>query len=312
MRRFGLITSTGKEIDLTPDPNERNKIFFYQPDGLGYDENTSYRRVGQQWVLLDRYTGQGSISGTLIFMGTNPYRQFKNFVYDTYRDGLKLTYTVDEGDTVYKRNVIISSIGKTELNLGGYLECPITFLASTPWYTELTLTTKPVNMTANYGWIWDEHSTWSSDKGSIRFRSTVDMNIVINMKTNIVSPCALLIRGPINHPRWRHYVGTKLYEDGGVNCDVGSHNFLVIDNRTNPYTMKIYGEVVGEDGTYQGRVDYDNLISNVYSKSDFASDRFIKLRRGSNTIEVYSIHTPLTPSTRVLIGLEANIYHVAV
>ena len=307
MRKFGLITSTGKEIDLTSDT-----IFFHQPDGLGYDENASYRRIGSRWILLDRYEEQGEISGTLIFMGRKPYNQYRNFVYNTYRTGLKLTYTVDDGNTLYLRDVIISSIQKTELNLGGYLECPITFKASTPWYLVKTISTKPVRLTAKNGWIWERYSTWAgsqSDRSAhISFRSAPDMTLSINIKSNILSPCALMINGPMTNPRWRHTTGSTVRSEGLVNCTIGEHQFLVIDNRTAPYSIKIFREASDEDG-YTGWPDYKQMVSNVYDKSDFGMERFIQLRRGDNDIEVYS----LEPSTgTVFIALEANIYHASV
>lgn len=310
MRRFGLITGSGKDIDITSE-----KIFFYQPEGLGYEENLSYTRVGRQYVLVDRYQEQGEISGNIIFMGKKPYSQFRTFVYDTYRSGLILTYTVDEGQTIYKRNVVISSIQKTELNLGGYLDCPITFKASTPWYLELAYNTVPTKLSGNLGWEWEENTTWANGTGphagSIPFRPTVDMNLEISVSSQMISPCALVIEGPINKPRWEHSIGSKIYADGGMQCNIANHEYLVVDSRTIPYSIKVYGEAQ-EDGAYIGKPDYDNLLRNVYANSDFSTDRFIQLRRGKNKIHVYSIDTPLTRQTAVTIGVEANIYYAAV
>ena len=307
MRRFGLITGSGKEIDITSD-----KIFFYQPDGLGYEENLSYRRIGHQYSLLDRYQEQGEISGNIIFMGKKPYSQFKTFVYDTYRSGLILTYTTDEGSTVYKRNVVISSLQKTELNLGGYLDCPITFKASTPWYLEVAYNSVPVRITGNNGWKWETNTTWANGTGphagSIPFKSTVDMEVEFSVSTQMISPCALVIEGPISKPRWEHVVGSKVYADGGMECNIANHEFLVVDSRSIPYSIKVYGEAI-EDGVYIGKPDYDNVLRNVYSYSDFSTDRFIQLRRGRNKVRVYSL---LTLERSLTIGVEANIYHAAV
>lgn len=309
MRRFGLITGSGKEIDITSD-----KIFFYQPDGLGYEENLSYRRIGHQYSLLDRYHEQGEISGNILFMGKNPYSQFKTFVYDTYRSGLILTYTMDEGSTVYKRNVVISSIQKTELNLGGYLDCPITFKASTPWYLEVGVYTVPVRVSGNNGWKWDVNTTWANGTGphagSIPFRSAADMEVEISVSTQMVSPCALIIEGPISKPRWEHKIGSKIYTDGGMECNVANHEFLVVDSRNIPYSIKIYGEAIDPDtGDGLEKPDYNNCLENVYSESDFSTDRFIQLRRGRNKIRVYSL---TTLERSLTIGVEANIYHAAV
>lgn len=303
MRKFGLIAGT-EEIDLTTQT-----LFFYQPDGLGYEQNLSYRRVGRKWILLDRYEEQGEISGTLIFMGKNPYSQYKSFTYKTHRTNLKLTYTMDNGTTMYYRDVIISSIGKTELNLGGYLECPITFKASTPWYTELTYITKPTSMTNNHGWVWETYSTWAGSTADqtagIQFKSVPDMTISIDIKTRIASPCALLIRGPISSPIWTHSHGGKEIATGRINYTIPANHFLVVDNRTAPYSIKIFGE------RSDGAVDYDNEVANVYAESDFSTDRFLELRNGTNTIEVVS-SKPEELSNKILVGVEANIYHATV
>lgn len=319
MRYFELVTDIGNTIHLTSD-----KIFFYEPEGLGYEADLQYRRTDYEWVLLDRKIKQQTIKGNLIFIGKNPYKQYMDFVNATYRSGLRLLYShTVPGETGYTNatgglgeptgsgtfywlDVTISSIKKTEYNLAGYLECPVEFIASSPWYTTLSLTTRPSRITANRGWIWETNSTWPQ-----QFRSTVDMTITVNMTSYIPSPCMLYIRGEIKKPKWKHFVGTKLVSEGGVDCNVSEHDFLVVDNRKHPYSIKIYNELT-DSGSYTGFPNTDSLVRDAYADSDFETDRFITLRRGRNTIEVYSVDTPLTADSAIIIGMEARFYHVSV
>ena len=313
MRSFGLITKSGTEINLTS-----SKIFFYAPEGLGYDVNLSYRRIGNEYVLESRELSQQTISGTIIFMGDDPYDQYYRFVHNTYKSGLILWYSPFGKKMQYWRDVVVSSITKTELNQSGFLECSIEFVASTPWYTRLYLQTRPANISNNYGWVWDTSTNpsnpelgFSKSSFPLQFRSSVDMRLVVNVETDMLSPCALCIRGSIIRPKWKHFVGQKLVAEGGVECNVSAHNFLIVDNRMHPNTMKIYGELK-EGSSYTGLPDMDNVIRDAYADSDFETDRFIKLRRGRNTIEVYSADTPLTDNTAIIVAIDARIYHVSV
>ena len=250
----------------------------------------SYRTIGQRWSLLSSERSQTPISGSLAFIGDDPYAQYYEFVRDVSPKGLKFTYTTDDGRSVYKKDVRIKSLEKTELTEAGFLDCSVEFTPSTPWYRELTLVTTPARITDNDGWVWEEHTEWPN-----RFRSTADMSIVIDVDTDTESPCALIIDGPITNPTWSHYVNGVLFETGKINCTVLSGNHLVIDNRRDPYRIAIFNS------------DLTSMVQDVYQLSDFTTKRFIKLQNGQNSIQVSA-----DSATTVEIRMEANLYYDSV
>ena len=285
MRKFGLITGTGKVIDLTS-----RMIFLHEPDGLGFEIETEYRAMGQHWSLLNKVPQQNPITGTIAFIGENPYQQYYEFIQDITKDGLIFTYTTDDGLNVFKKRVIATSIGKTEIVQAGYLDCNVSFTPSTPWYKDLRLITSPVENISAPGFVFDTGLTWG-----YKFRSTIDMTININVDSHKESPCALIIDGPITNPVWRHFVNNQLVATGRVNCTVLSGDHLSIDNRGDSYEIKVYNE------------DNTTVVQDAYQLSDFTTDRFIKLQNGQNLIHVSGDTATLVP-----IRLEANIYYESV
>ena len=281
MRRFSLITGIGEFIDLTTDT-----IFFHDPDGLGYSTDDTYRRIGKRFSLLDTKTSQGSISGSIAFLGAEPYEQYYNFMKTVLGGGLILIYSTDDNVTKYYREVELSSVSKSEILVdGGYLDVSVTFTAKTPWYRKYALTTnkKVIN---DGGFIFPA-------KWPVKFRSTEGMSVILDVESRCVSPCRLIIDGPLTNPSWRHYVNGRLSQTGAVLTEISAGHHLVIDNRGDSYELAIYNS------------DLSSIIKDVYQLSDFSTDRFIDLEYGRNQISVASSNAIDT----VGIKLEANVYY---
>lgn len=280
MRRFNLTTGNGNVVDLTTET-----VFFHDVSGIGYSSEGTYRRVGRKYSLLDSKISQGTVSGSIAFLGEKPYDQYFSFVEAATSSGLVLGYTTNETDWYY-RDVIVSSIEKSEINELGYLDVSVEFLASTPWYKKVTLCTENATLTGNKGFVWD--ATWP-----IGFRSTSGMSVIVDVDSNADSPCRLIIGGKITNPVWKHYVNGILKSTGTLTTEIASDQHLVIDNRGDSYEMKLYN------------TDMTSVIKDVYQLSDFTTDRFINLQHGRNQISVSSDNT----EDVVDIKLEASIYY---
>lgn len=281
MRRFSLITGIGESVDLTTET-----VFFHDPDGLGFEISATYRQIGKRFSPVSTDTSQGSITGSIAFLGSKPYEQYYNFMKTVLGGGLILVYSTDDNVTKYYREVELSSVGKSEiLQDGGYLDVSVTFTAKTPWYRKYTLTTNN-KVSGDSGFIFPV-------KWPVKFRSTMGMSVILDVESHCNSPCRLIIDGPLTNPSWRHYVNGRLSQTGAVTVDIPEDHHLVIDNRGDSYEMAIYNS------------DLSSVTKDVYQLSDFSTGRFIELKYGRNQISVSSANT----TDMVDIKLEANVYY---
>lgn len=143
VRKVFLMDEQGNVIDCL-----LRSSFFNDLGGLGYDDNVTYMDYGDGFFSpVKRSMKQGTIQGKMSFLnrGTayEDYRKLMNWVSkaETLRSdfAIKLCYRPYGGDT-FMKDVILTSISKGELDVGGFLSCSVSFTSLTPWYmiTELT------------------------------------------------------------------------------------------------------------------------------------------------------------------------------
>lgn len=108
-----------------------------QPNGLGYDMDYSYSRIGYGFKRNYFMDKQSKISGTLIFGGDSPYGMYSKFIaFVNASDGIKLVYSIPSGE--YYRDIDIVTIGKSELTESQVLECTVTFMCKGLFYSSQT------------------------------------------------------------------------------------------------------------------------------------------------------------------------------
>lgn len=128
--------------------------FFNDLSGLGYDDQISYLNYGDGFFSpIKKSMKQGTISGKMSFLNRDTayedYRKLMNWVSkaETLRSdsAIKLCYRPYGGDT-FTKDVILTSVSKGELDVGGFLSCNVSFTSLTPWYsvTELTDTSSTI------------------------------------------------------------------------------------------------------------------------------------------------------------------------
>lgn len=143
VRKVFLMDEQGNVIDCL-----LRSSFFNDLGGLGYDDNITYMDYGDGFFSpVKRSSQQGTISGRMSFLdrGTayEDYRKLMNWVSaaETMREdhAIKLCYRPYGADT-FMKDVILTSISKGEIDVGGFLSCNVSFTSLTPWYsvTELT------------------------------------------------------------------------------------------------------------------------------------------------------------------------------
>lgn len=258
VRYFSLVNGNGVEVDMTT-----TDIFFSEPSGLGYERTESYRQIGNSFIRINKQPKQGSITGTLIFTPPNAYQKYWDFVNVIKIEPLKLKYKPYTSSYEKYRDVTITKLEKGELTKYASLECSITFSCLTPWYRIIKFAPSETTITGN---VWP--ITWPKVWGS-----GSEMSLEFDSDSILDSPCKLIINGHCKNPTWTHYVDGARYAIGKLECEVEEGNYLVIDNTSYPYLMKIYNS--------------DNqLVRDVYSTSDFASERFLSIQNGHNVIAI--------------------------
>ena len=256
VRQFSIKNAKGQSYDLL----DKNKVMFFEPDGLGYEEDTDYLRIGTTYNPLNQNCKQIKIKGDLVFAGSDPYRDYFDFVTFARQAPLVLSYTTF--DTFYLK-VDIAGLDKTELTRARYLHVPIVFMARGIWYKNESKYIEPsTGEMPVYPYVYPDVYPPEALQ-AVFFTSNAIQK----------SPCRIIIYGEAVNPVWRHYVSGKLIESGAYNGTIAEGNRLVIDSTVMPYSILEY-----DSG---GRV-----VADRYALCDFSTKRFFMLRMGNNEISV--------------------------
>lgn len=277
MRTFKLFDNDGNSYDVTT----KNDLFFYGIDGLGFEETTEFQRIEDRYALLNKYTAQGKIKGTIRFWQPNAEQKYFEFAQFCQNSPIRMEYNPKYG--VFSRSGIISKIERTD-GTGNSLEITVTFTAQTPWYKTITQYNDGV---ITGGKVYDYEYDYT-------YSSAVINSVTIDSDSYQSSPVKVIIFGPAVNPTWRHYLNNVLQTSGKVNGSVLANHKLVIDTTSIPYSIKQY-DMLG------------NLISDMYQQSDFATERFVRFGRGRNTVTVTAENT-----TNLNVGVEAQIEYATV
>lgn len=277
MRTFKLFDNDGNSYDVTT----KNDLFFYGVDGLGFEETTEFQRIEDRYALLNKYTAQTKIKGTLKFWQPNAEQKYFDFAQFCQNSPIRMEYNPKYG--VFSRSGIISKIERTD-GTGNSLEITITFTAQTPWYKTITQYNDGI---ITGGKVYDYEYDYT-------YSSAVINSVTIDSDSYQSSPVKIIIFGPAVNPTWRHYLNNVLQTSGKVNGSVLANHKLVIDTTSIPYSIKQF-DMLG------------NLISDMYQQSDFATQRFVRFGRGRNTVTVSADNT-----NNLNVGVEAQIEYATV
>lgn len=91
VREFTLVDGSGEEYSLT---NEEHLL--YNPSGLGYEHENTYRQIGNRFILANSVPKQSVISGVVHFSAPDAYYDYQEFIEFCGRDNLKMEYRLSE------------------------------------------------------------------------------------------------------------------------------------------------------------------------------------------------------------------------
>lgn len=277
MRTFKLFDNDGNSYDVTT----KNDLFFYGVDGLGFTQATEFQRIEDRYALLDSYTAQGKIKGTLRFWQPNAEQKYFDFAQFCQNTPIRMEYNPKYG--TFSRSGLITKIERGD-GTGNSLEVTIEYTAQTPWYKTITRYNDGIIVGGKvYDYTYD-----------YTYSEAVVNSVTIDSDSYQSSPVKLIIFGAATNPTWRHYLNNVLQSSGKINGSVLANHKLIIDTTTIPYSIKQFD--------MQG-----NLISDMYQQSDFSTSRFVRFGRGRNTVAFTAENT-----NTLNVGVEAQIEYATV
>lgn len=303
MRYFKLENSLGNSFDITNED-----FFFHDIEGLGFEEDNVFNRVGPVWKLNSTAYSQSKPGGKIMFTefgsGT-PYDKYDIFKRFIAQNPLTLIYYPNGiGTKSYRKKVRVSKLGKTEITELGVLDCDIEFASYSPWYEIVTVENEIDETDENVHWIWDVGNQWRDGNDGVegipryRFGGESKNGVELDCDSNAKGLIKLTIDGPALNPTWSQYVDGNLISTGGFSSasafSLGSNERLVIDNTNADFLMTVYATSTGE-----GR--------NVYSLRDFDKKCFFNLMAGKNLIVVTS-----EDGTPVHFMVEGHVHYATV
>lgn len=133
MRQFLIQNQYGEQIQL-----QGGSFFLWEPEGLGFEYDIDFMGTDGFFIETYREVEQVEKNGTLVFKPGTPYQDYRELM-SWILSAEKLTLGYNPDSQWFYADIIVSSVEKSELNVYGLLEVPITFMPLTPWYTPYNL-----------------------------------------------------------------------------------------------------------------------------------------------------------------------------
>lgn len=187
IRFFALENEYGNRYEL----NNSETGVLLEPQGLGYEINTSYTLIGNSFIRDFMRDKQQTVTGSLTFSGAVAYQNYQAFTdFISSSDNLKFVYATDAGE--YFRNVDIVSVGKSEITQKRVLECPIKFMCRSLFYSNHINRFKIERVEGEVRWDfrWD-----------VRFNDYGSRSLTISNNGHVPAPFELELYGYCENPK---------------------------------------------------------------------------------------------------------------
>ena len=267
VRQFKLRNEYSREYNL----NLPNTAFLYEPEGLGYEMDYSFMRLGFSWVRNYMKDKQMEISGSVIFTAVSPYEAAADFLrFIRTSSKLTLVYTTKAGE--YLRDVDLVSYEKTEIGEGNVLQCPIKLVTRGLWYSN-NVTRFSVSVDSQGDVLRYPY------KFPSRFQSVVGGSVAISNDGSVEAPFTAVFYGAIVNP------SMILLVDGVETARID------ITGEADAGETLNYSSVDGDLYIYadDGNGNKTNLISGL----NINNDNFFKIPIGECELK-FEAETPIT------------------
>ena len=259
MRLFYFENEKGNRMPL----NNENGIFLYSPDGLGVSYSNNYNSTGLGFFIrVKDGLSQNEITFTLVYPpgDDSPYERYRSLM-DWIFSSEKIYFVYcPYGGTEYYRNVEISSIGKSELDMYGALQSEVSVLPLTPWYIPSPIVidfNHEEEGTMRYDFYYDDDLIYGEGK----------TNYVVNVVNTGHMPAAIhfSFSGEVNNPVLT-LRGSDSRKEYGV-CTI-SESFRTGD------TLEFS---TAEQDSYVKKIDKDGTVTDLLDKIDITTNPFFRV-----------------------------------
>ncbi len=262
VRSFALQDYYGNTYSLD-DPEGTG--FLTDPKGLGYEDDYSYIDIGDAFIRTKSKKKQSEISGTLIFGGASPYRQYENFNYFVRSsNGLKLVYKMPHSDIEYYRDVDLVSVDKSEMSQG-VLQIPVKFMCTSLFYSNIVnnFTVTSVDGELRYTIQWPA-----------RYNDYSGHSVSLNNNGDVAASFTCTIEGYCENP-----------------TIALMYNGEIVNSVTFPMTLQ-EGEMIAfstlDDNLYAYFIGTDGTRENIVQLLDINNNNFFKIPVGDYEIRFTS------------------------
>jgi len=242
MREFNLRNNIGEEYRLNSLDN-----FFHTPEGLGFQRNAVFQKIGDHYKIVRDGFRQQPVSGQIMFKSDvhesayNRYLKFKNFLQEI---PLTLIYRIPGGE--FQMTCIPTEVEKTEINSAFGMNVGIELTPTTMWFRNIEKEANSSSVT------------------------------LISDSVN-ESPCGLRFSGVTKSNAdltWTQTVdGVTVMTGKLLGVTIASTDMVYVRSDLDPYA--IYKIPSGGTST-----------SSLYAKSDFSTKRFPYIYKGTNVFTV--------------------------
>lgn len=254
MRRFKIENAKGEVFDLM-----RTDAFFHSPAGLGFSVSIETVEAGLSFLPISRQNDAPVISGEMVFLGYEQYREFVRFLTP------QIKFWYNPLGTWYCAEGSAAALDKTEIDSDtNRLVCAVTFQLYSQWYVPATFEQTQPGEDGGKVYTYAYPYTYiGGEPGVIQ---------ISNMSTEN-APCRLYIMGACVNPRWEVIQGGEVAARGQVNATIQAGRKLFVSSLASELQIS--------------EVSLDNtFIQDLYQASDFSTGRFIYLPPGEASLTV--------------------------
>ncbi len=194
VRKFGLINEYGQTFSLM---DIKNYCLLTEPNGLGYEYNTEYEKVGNAFMQNIRTLEQGSITGTVNFLNYENYAKLVNYLEDS--EELKLHYVIpypNNQTKEYYRDIKLRNLSKSEIQANGVISEQITFECISLWYSinESNYFIQAGEDEIRWNFMWDSRfMSYNARSLNIVNTGHTEASIKLSIDGEVVNPELVLI-----------------------------------------------------------------------------------------------------------------------
>ena len=262
-RTFTLVNETGAEYPLS-SPDFYKYGFLTEPEGLGFEYDNEYLRLGDIFVRTNSEMQQGEFEGVMNFPSYDVYRNFANYIFGSKE--LTLVYECGDAGGTYYRDCDCVSLDKTEIGEKGILECDISLQFRSDYYMTHII---------HYIEVATDEDRRYDIPYSNRYVDFTSLETLLVNDSHGVASFSFTIFGYSEKPR----------------VMITDENDVALYDITFPVTLQAGArlEYSSRDGdTYIRTVSASGVTQNIVQKLDIKNNNFIRIPLGTYKLKVSS------------------------